>query len=86
VSVHQVGFNFKEWFKVNLLSVNFNKTHYIQFTANTNNPITNIKIAYDNKQITTISNIKFLGIHINDTKNWKCHIEHISSKLSAFAT
>jgi hypothetical protein len=40
-----------EWFKVNLLSINLNETQYIQFTANTNNPITNIKSAYDNKQI-----------------------------------
>jgi hypothetical protein len=72
-----------EWFKVNLLSINFSKTHYIQFTANTNNPITNIKTAYDNKQITTISDIKCIGIYINDTINWKCHIERISSKLSA---
>jgi hypothetical protein len=72
-----------DWFKVKLLSINFNKTHYIQFTANSNNPITNIKITYDYKQITTISNIKFLGIYINDTINWKCHIEHINSKLSA---
>jgi hypothetical protein len=57
-----------EWFKINL-SINFNKTHYIQFTANTTNPITNIKIAYDNKQITIVSNVKFLGIHSNDTRN-----------------
>jgi hypothetical protein len=71
-----------EWLKVNLLSTYFNKTHYIQFTTNSNNPTTNIKIAYDNKQITTISNIKLLGIYINDTINWKCHIEHINSKLS----
>jgi len=61
-----------EWLNANLLSINFNKTHYIQFTTN-NKPNTNIKITYDNKQITTISNIKFLGIIINDTINWKYH-------------
>jgi hypothetical protein len=71
-----------EWFKVNLLSINFNKTRFIQFTTK-NKPVTNIKIAYDNKQITTISNIKFLGIYINDTITWKCHVEHIIPKRSA---
>jgi len=58
----------------------FNKTHYIQFTTN-NKPKTNLKITYDNKQIITISNIKFLGIYINDTINRK-YIEHILPTLS----
>jgi len=71
-----------EWLNTNLLSINFNKTHYIQFTTK-NMPKTHIKIIYDNKKITTISNIKFRGIYINDTINWKYHIEHILPKLSA---
>jgi hypothetical protein len=33
--------------------------------------------------ITTLSDIKFLGICIDERLNWKCHIEHISSKISA---
>ena len=67
-----------EWLKVNLLSTNFDKTHYIQFTTN-NKPITDIKIVYDNKQITAIPSIKFLGLYAKDTVNWTGHIEHISS-------
>jgi len=63
------AFNFiNEWLNTNLLSINFNKTHYIQFTTE-NKPKSHIKITYDDKQITTISNIKFLGICINDTIN-----------------
>ena len=75
-----VNNNKSEFAEASLLSINFNKTHYIQFTTN-NKPKTNIKITYDNKQITTISNIKFLGIYINDRINWKYHIEHILPKL-----
>jgi len=60
----------------NLLSINFNQTHYIQFTTKSK-PKTYIKITYDNKQITTISNIKFLGLYVNDTINWKYHIQYI---------
>jgi len=71
-----------EWLNANLLSINCNTTHYIQFTTNIK-PKTNIKITYDNKQVTTISNIKFLGLYINDTVNWKYHVEHILPKLSA---
>jgi len=70
-----------EWLNTNLLYINFNKTHYIQFMTK-NKPKTHIKITYDNKQISATSNIKFLGIHINDKINWKYYIEYILSKLS----
>jgi hypothetical protein len=53
--------------KVNLLSINGDKTHYIQFkTKNKPTP-----------------KIKFLGIYIHDTINWSCHIEYIIPKLSS---
>jgi hypothetical protein len=71
-----------EWLGINLLSINFTKTRYFQFTTK-NKPNTQIKVAFDNNQITTISNIKFLGIYINDTGNCKHHIEYILPKLSA---
>ena len=35
-----------------------------------------------NKLIQSVSNTKFLGIYINDTINWKNHIDHILPKLS----
>jgi len=37
-----------EWLNTNLLSINFNKTHYVQFTT-TNKPKSHIKIMYGNK-------------------------------------
>jgi hypothetical protein len=78
-----VTFNFiNEWLNTNLLSINFNKTNYVQFTTK-NKPKFHDKITYDNKQISTISTVKFLGIYINDTINCKYHIEYISPKLSA---
>jgi hypothetical protein len=71
-----------KWFEVNQLIINFYKTHYILFTAGNNKPRPKIEIVYDNKQITTISNTKLFGIHIDDKMNWRCHIEYIGSKLS----
>jgi hypothetical protein len=63
------AFNFiNGWLNTNLLSINFNKTHYVQFTIK-NKPKTHIKITYHSKQISTISSTRFLGIHINDTIN-----------------
>jgi hypothetical protein len=70
-----------KWFKINLLSMNINKTHCIQFTTK-NKPTTDINIVCNNQPITTLSNIKFLGIHINNSMKWSCHVEYIFSKLS----
>ena len=48
------AFNFiNEWLNTNLLSINFNKTHYLQFITK-NKPKSRIKITYNNKQISTI--------------------------------
>jgi hypothetical protein len=64
------------------LAINFNKTHYISFTAGNNSHIPETEIAYDSKQIATTSNATFLGVYIDDRINWECHIEYIGSKLS----
>lgn len=40
-------------------------------------------ISYDNKHITEISSIKFLGLIIDDTLSWKNHIDQFMSKLSS---
>jgi hypothetical protein len=71
-----------KWFKVNLLSINVNKAHYIQFKTK-NKPQSNIHIACKDNLITSQSNIKFHGIYINDSINWSCHIEYIIPKLSS---
>jgi hypothetical protein len=68
------------WFKVNSLSIKFEKTHYIQFKTK-NKPTFDINIVCD-KLITPVPNIKFLGIYLQDSINWSCHIEYIIPKLS----
>jgi hypothetical protein len=52
-----------KWFKVNLLSINVDKTHYIQFKTK-NKPTLDINIVRDDNLITTLPNTKFLGIYI----------------------
>jgi hypothetical protein len=51
-----------KWFKVNLLSMNVDKTHYIKFKIK-NKPTLDINIVCNNL-ITNLSEIKFLGIYI----------------------
>jgi hypothetical protein len=70
-----------KWFKTNLLTININKTHYIQFKTK-NKPAIDIKIVRNEQPITTAHNIKFLDIHINESINWNYHIDYINHKLS----
>ena len=71
-----------KWFKVNLLSININKTHYLQFKTK-NKPTTDINTVCNDSLITALPNIKFLAICINDLINWSCHTEYIIQKMSS---
>jgi hypothetical protein len=71
-----------KWFKVNLLSININKTYYTQFKTK-NKPTLDINIVCNDNVITTLPNVKFLGIYIHNSINWSCHIEYIIPKLSS---
>jgi hypothetical protein len=58
----------------------FNKTQYLEFrTKNYYNVNTQIK--YDQKCITNATEIKFLGLIIDDTLSWKQHIEQVVNKM-----
>ena len=47
---------------VNSLSLNLNKTHYMQFKG-TSKPLTNTTPMLDDIQITTVSKIRFLATY-----------------------
>jgi hypothetical protein len=69
-------------FNVNLLTLNFNKTQYLEFrTKNYYNVNTQIK--HDQKRITNATKIKFLGLNIDDTLSRKQHIhaEQVVNKM-----
>jgi len=77
------AFNFvNESFTANLLSINVDKTHYIQFKTK-NKPTLEVNIVCNDNLITTLPKIKFLGICVHDSVNWSCHIEYIIPKQSS---
>jgi hypothetical protein len=57
-----------KWFKINLLTINTNKTNYIQFKTK-NKPTIDRSIVHNEHQITPLHDIKFLGIYIIDSIN-----------------
>ena len=65
-----------------MLYLNFDKTYLIQF-IDKSTFTSGIVIAYEDKQIHTAIETKFLGLFINNTFYWKTDIEYIKSKLSS---
>ena len=77
---NQINHDINTWFNISLLTLNLNKTQYIEFrTKNYYNVNTQIK--YNERSITNTTDIKFLGLISDDTLSWKQHIEHLVNKM-----
>jgi len=69
------------WFQSNLLTVNCNKTHFMQFLTKKQNE-RKIQIITPNSINTNINSNKFLGLIIDNTLSWQDHIDALTSKLN----
>jgi len=69
------------WFKINQLLLNCNKTHYLQFNMK-NSKDYDLKLNYQSNYIKSSTNTKFLGLIIDDSLSWKAHIDQMMSKLN----
>ena len=77
--------NISNWFKLNKLSLNIDKTNYMIFKNKHNNkPTPNLKIEIDNKHIEKVDTTKFLGILIDFNLTWKAHTVHITKIVSKY--
>ena len=70
-----------DWFKQNLLSLNFTKTQFTNSTTKNNNQI-EINIIYSNKSIPTAIYTKFLGLTVDYSLTWIKHVDSLTKKLS----
>jgi len=70
-----------KWFNSNLLSLNLDKTYYIQFITK-NKSSNKINMEHDNKMIIQTNFVKFWGIIVDNTPSWKQHIDTIIPKLN----
>ena len=67
------------WFKLNKLSLNIDKTNFMIFKNKYNNkPMTDFRIEIDNKYIEQVDTTKFLGILIDNILTWKAHTSHVT--------
>jgi len=71
----------KKWFNSNLLSLNFDKTYYMQFITKTKS-LNKINIEHENKIIIQNNFVKFFSITVDNTLSQKQHIATIIPKLN----
>lgn len=71
------------WFNVNKLSLNVAKTNYILFGSKRRFvPDSNFQIKINNCTISRVTNVKFLGLNIDENLTWSEHSKCLSVKLS----
>jgi hypothetical protein len=69
------------WFQSNLLTLNCNKTHFLQFLTKNKKEL-QIQIVSSNSIISNLKSTTFLGLTIDSTLSWKDHIADLTSKLN----
>ena len=71
----------QEWFGTNLISLNWEKPHFMRFSTKINF-IDDFGIKYKDKRVTSVETIKFLGLNLDNSLSWKKQVESIIPKLS----
>ena len=80
-NINSVMNEIMNWFQINLLTLNCNKTHFIQFLTKNKKEL-QIQIMSPNSIISNINSTSFLGLTIDSTLTWKDHIINLTTKLN----
>jgi hypothetical protein len=80
LTMSRIFYEVHTWFSINLLQLNFNKTHILQFTMNHDDYGMHNNISHNlplNSEC-----IQFLGLNTDNKLSWKNHIKYLVTKLS----
>jgi hypothetical protein len=80
-TLQQTMIKMSSWFRSNLLTLNYNKTHFLQFLTTHKNGMQQ-QIDTFNVQITNMGSTKFLGLKIDSTLTWREHVTELTPKLN----
>jgi len=69
------------WFVSNLLTVNYNKTYFLQFFTKKQKAVP-LQIVTANSLLINSNSTKFLGLMIDSMLTWEEHIMDLSNKLN----
>jgi hypothetical protein len=74
-----------DWVLANRLSFNYDKTCYMIFSPNQNNPTTVIlNLSLNNHQVHKVSHSRYLGVTIDENLSWKPHIKELCLDLRRY--
>ena len=72
-----------EWFLLNKLTINLEKTNYMVFRPhNLNIDTSSLNINLNGHKIQEVKFTKFLGVTIDEYLSWKYHVNEIACKIS----
>ena len=71
-----------QWCHENNLSLNINKSSFMQFHCKISPPTCCPWLTLNNHTIQRSYSVKFLGLHLTEDLDWTTHIEHISNKAA----
>ena len=73
------------WFKANKLkqaSLNLEKTKFMVFKPRQKRSICNIQRSIDNQNIVKLKEANFLGVILDENRNWKSEISHVANNVA----
>lgn len=79
--LQQTMIEMSSWFRSNLLTLNYDKTHFLQFLTTHKNEMQQ-QIVISNLKITNINSTRFLGLKIDNTLTWREHVTELIPKLN----
>ena len=72
-----------QWFLLNKLTINLDKTNYMVFRPhNLNIDTSSLNITLNDHKIPNVKFTKFLGVTIDEHLSWKYHVNDIACKIS----
>ena len=71
-----------DWLKLNKLSLNLKKTHFIIFRKKRQKVLLSEELVINNVNIDMVDNTKFLGVFIDQNLSFHKHIHYIKGKVS----
>ena len=69
------------WLKINKLSLNIKKTHYIVFHFRQRRIPENLKVVIDNCEVERVKFTKFLGVILHENLTWANHVSYLANKI-----
>ena len=78
-TINQLFYNVNTWFNSNLLTLNYNKTHYVEYRTKNYYQI-QTQVQYEDNIISNHTATKFFGLIIDETLTWNQHIDFSATK------